>query len=148
MKNAKLTFYHQDHEAACGPTCLRMVAKHYGKAYSQQYLNDMCSIGTEGTTIHDLRNAAIQIGFKAIAVTATYDILHKLPLPAIAHWGQLHFVVIYKISGDKIYIADPLEGFKTYSKRGFLANWQDAERSKKNETWAGVLLLFELASKD
>jgi ATP-binding cassette subfamily B protein len=147
MKNVEFPLYYQDNEAGCGPACLRMVAKHYGKNYSQEYLNDLCLIGSEGTTILHLRHAAMMIGFNAIAVTTTFELLRKLPLPAIAHWGNLHFVVIYNIRGDKIYIADPLEGLVSYTKRGFLASWQDAERSYKNAAWTGVLLLLEPISE-
>ena len=32
--------YHQLESADCGPSCLRMIAKYYGRNYSVQYLND------------------------------------------------------------------------------------------------------------
>ena len=37
----------------CGPTCLRMIAKHYGRSYSVQYLRERAFITREGITLED-----------------------------------------------------------------------------------------------
>lgn len=37
-------FYPQFDAMDCGPACLRMVAKHYGKHYSLQTLRKRCSM--------------------------------------------------------------------------------------------------------
>ncbi|TVR84986.1 MAG: peptidase domain-containing ABC transporter [Saprospirales bacterium] len=36
--------------------------------------------------------------------------LKEAPLPCIVHWNQNHFVVVYKISGKNVWIADPGAG--------------------------------------
>ncbi len=41
-------FYHQLDAMDCGPTCLRMIAKHYGKHYSLETLRKKCFIGRGG----------------------------------------------------------------------------------------------------
>ena len=38
----------------CGPACLKMIAKHYGKYYSLQLLRDKCGITKEGVTLTNL----------------------------------------------------------------------------------------------
>ena len=35
----------------CGPTCLRIIAKYYGKSFSLQTLRDYCHISREGVSL-------------------------------------------------------------------------------------------------
>jgi ATP-binding cassette subfamily B protein len=48
-----MSFIHyQQHDAMdCGPTCLRMVAKHYGRGLSIQKLREATQIGKEGVSL-------------------------------------------------------------------------------------------------
>ncbi len=46
MKN--FPHYTQLDQMDCGPTCLRMVAKHYGRSYTVQSLREKSQIGKEG----------------------------------------------------------------------------------------------------
>ena len=50
IKIIMLKFLHyQQHDAMdCGPTCLCMVAKHYGRPFSIQKLREVTQIGKEG----------------------------------------------------------------------------------------------------
>ena len=48
LKRQKFPFYKQYDRTDCGPTCLRMMAKYYGKIYSPEYLRELCNITTEG----------------------------------------------------------------------------------------------------
>jgi len=41
-------FYKQPDAMDCGPTCLRMVAKHYGRNFKVQTLRRLCEINREG----------------------------------------------------------------------------------------------------
>jgi ATP-binding cassette subfamily B protein len=71
----------------------------------------------------------------------------NIPLPCIAHWGQNHFVVIWRIrkkkKGWKIYIADPAVGLLQYEENEFLNKWQSTRRNEENR---GVVLLLEPTS--
>ena len=83
----------------CGPTCLRMIAQFYGKTYSAQTLRQKTSINKEGVSMLGLAEAAEEIGLKTVGVKLTLDqLLSQTPLPCILHWGQNHFVVLYKTS--------------------------------------------------
>ena len=84
--------------ADCGPTCLRMVAKHFGKDFSPHTLLNLVEIGKDGVNLLGIAQAAEGIGLKAMGVRVSFDKLAKeAPLPFIAHWGQDHFVVVYDI---------------------------------------------------
>ena len=108
----------------CGPTCLRMIAKHYGKHYSLQTLREKSHIDREGVSLMGMSDAAENIGLQTLAVRLNFQQLQEeVPLPCIAHWKQLHFVVVYKIKGDTVYVADPAFGLVQYTKEEFLKGW-------------------------
>lgn len=121
----------------CGATCLRMVTKHYEKSISLQQIRELSSTTREGSSLLGLSEAAEKIGFRTMGVKVSYEkLLEDAPLPCIAHWNQSHFVVIYKIKKDSVYIADPAHGLLKYNKVDFLKLW----KSDVNE---GILLLLE-----
>ncbi|MCC6448544.1 MAG: peptidase domain-containing ABC transporter [Chitinophagaceae bacterium] len=121
----------------CAPTCLRMVTKHYGKSVSLQQIRELSSTTREGSSLLGLSEAAEKIGFRTMGVKISYEkLLEDAPLPCIAHWNQNHFVVVYKIKKDTVFIADPGHGLLKYSKEDFLKSWE----SDVNE---GILLLLE-----
>lgn len=135
----------------CGPTCLRMVAKHYGKTYSLQNLREKSRITREGVSMLGISDAAEAIGMRTIGVSITFEQLRKeAKLPCIVHWGQNHFVVVYKISknsslfrrggSEVIYVSDPAEGLLKYSKKEFLNKWLS---TKKDGDDKGIALLLE-----
>lgn len=130
----------------CGPSCLRMVAKYYGKTYSLQTLREQCFITREGVSLLGVSDAAENIGFRTIGVKTSFENLMKdANLPCILHWNQNHFVVCYKIkehhNGDvKIYIADPASQKLVYRKEEFLKCWL---QRKDNQRDTGIALLLE-----
>ena len=78
----------------CGPTCLQMVAKWYGRSYTLQTLRERCHITRAGVSMLGISDAAESIGFRTMGVKLGFDKLQKeAPLPFIAHWNQNHFVV-------------------------------------------------------
>ena len=90
--------YRQLDAMDCGPTCLRMIAKYYGKNYTLQSLREKSFITREGVSMLGISEAAESIGFRTTGVKITLEQLKKdVPLPCILHWNQNHFVVLYKI---------------------------------------------------
>lgn len=87
----------------CGPTCLRMVAKHYGRHYSAQTMREKAQIGKDGVSMLGIAEAAEGVGFKTVGVRVTLEkLVEEAPLPCILHWGQNHFVVLYKVSQGSV----------------------------------------------
>ena len=138
----KFPFYRQPDAMDCGPTCLRMVAKHYGKAISLPKLRSFSETTREGSSLKNIADAAEKIGFKTIGVKIDFNKLQKEALlPAIVHWKQNHFVVIYKIRKGKIFVADPGHGLLEYSAQEFIANWIGENADETTEE--GIALLLE-----
>ena len=87
--------YRQLDQMDCGPTCLRMIAKHYGRHYSLDSLRNISSITREGVSMLGISEAAEKIGFKTLAASVDFEQLDKeVSLPCIIHWNQGHFVVV------------------------------------------------------
>jgi len=138
-------FYKQLDAKDCGPTCLRMIAKHHGKSYSIQTLRERSFITREGVSFLGISDAAESIGFRTMGVKIPFEKLAKeVPLPCIVHWKQRHFVVVYEISGkpDKeiIKVADPAHSLIKYTKQEFLKNWLSTKSDGED---TGVCLLLE-----
>lgn len=138
--------YRQLDAMDCGPTCLRMIAKYYGRSFSAQYLREKSFITREGVSMLGISDAAESIGFRTNGVKITFEqLIAEKPLPCILHWNQNHFVVCYDIkkkrNGDyEIMISDPAGEKYTMSKEAFLRCWISS-RSGGEDT--GTVLLLE-----
>jgi ATP-binding cassette subfamily B protein len=125
----------------CGPTCLRMVAKHYGRNYPLHELRNKSFITREGVSLLGISDAAEAIGFRTLGVKIPFDKLFKdAVLPCVAHWYQRHFVVVYRITTKEVFIADPSAGLVNYTHEEFKKGWLSA---KENGSEHGVALLLE-----
>jgi len=125
----------------CGPTCLRMIAKYYGKSYSLQGLREKSFITREGVSLLGISEAAENIGFKSLGVKISYEQLtEEAILPCIVHWKQRHFIVVYKIKKGHVLVADPAHGLIKYTKEEFLKGWLS---TKSDDEEKGIALLLE-----
>lgn len=132
----------------CGPTCLRIVAKHYKKSIPIQLLREKTEIGKDGVNLLGISEAAEAIGFRTQSVKINYDSLIKdATLPAILHWNQSHFVVLFKVKNKSIFsrqetllVADPAKGLLHYSPNEFKQYWVSHKEDDEEE---GIALLLE-----
>lgn len=139
----------------CGPACLKMVAKHFGKFYSLQYLRDKCGQTKEGISFLDMSHAAEEIGLRTLSIKCTVeDLLVKIPMPTIVHWDNSHFIVVYQTEANRsrlkkqreniegqisgsIYVSDPAKGYIKYNAKEFANKWIKEGSDK------GVLMAVE-----
>ena len=80
---SKFPFYKQLDGMDCGPTCLRMIAKYYGKTFSVQQLREQSYIQRTGVNLLGISEAAASIGLRATGIRTSMDKLKqqsKLPL--------------------------------------------------------------------
>jgi ATP-binding cassette subfamily B protein len=125
----------------CGPACLKMIAGFYKKNFSLDYLRKKCFITKDGVSFLGLSEAADSVGFRTLGVKIPFDMLgEKVILPCIVHWRQRHFVVVYRIKNDKVWIADPATGLLTYSRDEFEKNWTNTITEGKQN---GLALIIE-----
>ena len=115
--------YRQLDAMDCGPTCLRMVAKHYGRSFNLRTLSKICGFNRNGVSLLGLSDGAEKIQFRSTGVRLNLAALEQSDLPCILHWRQYHFVVLYKIRKGKFYIADPAAGLIILNEDDFKKSW-------------------------
>lgn len=124
MAQKKFPFYRQLDYRDCGPTCLRMIAKFHGKHFSREFLRENASITREGVTMAGIADAAESIEMRTLGMRISLEsLVNEVPTPFIIPWRQKHFVVVYKTSKTKIYVADPAQGLMEYTHEEFLKAW-------------------------
>ena len=144
-------FYKQLDAMDCGPSCLRMIAKFYGKNYTLQTLRDKSYITREGVSMLGISDAAEAIGFRSMGVRITFEqLMNEAPMPCVAHWNQNHFVVVYKVKkipptpfrkgGVEVYVSDPASGIIKFTKEEFLKGWANTKEGGEDK---GLCLLLE-----
>ncbi len=136
-------FYRQYDAMDCGPTCLRIISKFYGKRITLQTFRKLSDYNKAGVNLLGLSQAAKNIGFETLGGSmGAEELFNEAPLPLITRWKGNHFVVVYKITNKYVYIANPATGLLKYSKQEFLENW--IEKTDKTE---GFFLLLEPTDK-
>jgi ATP-binding cassette subfamily B protein len=139
----KFPFYKQLNAMDCGAACLHMVAQHYGRFFSLEYLRGLTRINIEGVSLRGISDAAEHIGMRTLGAKVEYEqLVNDIPLPLIAHWRDDHFIVVYKINKDTVWVADPAHGKLKYTKEEFLSGWltQDYDPEIRN---TGTVLVLE-----
>lgn len=140
MHSFPLTLQHDSMQ--CGIACLQMICKYFGRDYTLSALSKHCFATTEGVSLLGISEAADTLGLHTLSARATVDELAENPLPAILHWNQNHFVVLYKVKkGRKFYISDPAKGRITYGYDEFIAHWASTLSYGRP---AGIVMFFEM----
>ena len=106
-------YYQQHDQMDCGPACLRMVAKHYGRHFTAQSLRERAELGKDGVSLLGIAEAAEAIGFRTMGVQVPFEkLMREAQLPCIVHWQQNHFVVVYDIKPARTWMRNVFGGFR------------------------------------
>jgi len=157
-------FYKQPDSKDCGPTCLKIIAKHYGKTLNIQTLRTLSETTREGSNLLNISDAAESIGFKTLGVKLSVEKLHEAPLPCILHWNKNHYVVLASLNPSKggklkklfgfknspfggwgALISDPAFGLLEYNEEEFIKHWIGNNADATTEE--GIALLVEPTPK-
>lgn len=122
----------------CGPTCLRIIIRHYGKKCDLSYLRNLCEMTRAGISLKDIARMAEKLGFATLGISATIKGLDENKvLPCILHWRGEHFLVLYKITSKYYYLSDPAHGKVKIAREEFLKLWKDEDQTR------GIALFLE-----
>ena len=141
----KFPNYIQTDSKDCGPTCLKITAKYYGKTLNIQKLRNYSETTRDGSNLLMLSDASEKIGFRTLGVKRSMLQLTEVPLPCILHWNKAHYVVLYRIKKRIYYISDPAIGLLEYNERDFLKFWIGNNADATTEE--GIALLLEPTPK-
>ncbi|MGX7245789.1 peptide cleavage/export ABC transporter [Enterococcus quebecensis] len=126
----------QQDQKDCGVVCLAMILNYYKTEIPINKLRELSGTDIDGTSVFGLKTCLKKLNFDCKAVEAESAIWKEkeLPLPLVAHvlidQSYLHYVVVYKVQGDTLFIADPERGLVKQSIQEF------------EQQWTGVLLLM------
>ena len=117
--------YRQLENSDCGITCIRMIARHYGKRIPLKHLRSLADISKLGISVKDIIDGFHSIRMEAAAVRISVADIYRMPCPAIIYWQQRHFVVVYEIDPKRkiFHIADPAEGKMKLTEEEFCNYW-------------------------
>ncbi|MEJ1933210.1 peptidase domain-containing ABC transporter, partial [Nostoc sp. NIES-2111] len=116
-------FIQQQSTSDCGPACLAMISRYWGKKFSINTLRNISNVGRSGATLKSLATAAESIGFQARPVQASFNKIANQKHPWIAHWQGDHYVVVYGVRKNRVIVADPGVGRKKLNIKDFQAGW-------------------------
>jgi ATP-binding cassette subfamily B protein len=118
-------FVKQHSASDCGAACLAMVTQYWGKRLSINSIRNLAGIGRAGASLNGLAKAGESLGYRAKPVRASLSSLieNVQGKPWIAHWQGDHYVVVYRIKGDQVLIADPAQGKRRLTRADFLTGW-------------------------
>lgn len=106
-----------------------MISEFYGKKFELEELREKSFISREGVSMLGISQAAEDIGFRTMIVKADIEsLLSECPLPAILHWNQDHFIVLYRVRSRRLNkieftIADPAYGMQKIDRGTFEMCW-------------------------
>jgi len=119
----------------CGAACLASIAAYFGLKFPVARIRQFAYTDKNGTNVLGMIEAANKLGLEAKGVKGLFECLQNIPLPAIAHVivneTLKHFVVIYKIRKNAVWVMDPSDG-KIHK--------ESVEEFKKE--WTGILILI------
>lgn len=141
MLKKSFPFYSQPDTKDCGPTCLKIIAKHYGKTLPIQDLRSLSETTRDGSNLLNISEAAEKIGFRTLGIKLDVNKLNEAPLPCVLHWNSNHYVVLYKIKKGKYFISDPAIGLLEYNQTDFIKFW--IGNNATEDTEEGIALLVE-----
>ena len=123
-------------ERDCGVAALCMIARYYGSSYSLAHLRELAKTDMQGTTALGIVKAAEKLGFETNAIKTDMAIFEeeKLPFPFIVHVIENnsieHYMVVYKVNHNSIYVADPNPAKRFYK----------CSKKRFSEEWTGVIV--------
>jgi len=164
MIKVKFPNYKQPDAKDCGPTCLKIISKHFGKNIPLQQLRQLTQTTRSGSSLLNLSEAFEEIGFRTLGVKINLKKLQEAPLPCILHWNKNHYVVLYRSPSSVspqgrnllfkstfgriegvFYVSDPAHGLLKYNKEEFLKHW--IGNNATDQTEEGIALLLEPTAK-
>ena len=130
-RRRRVPFIQQVDEMDCGAACLAMVTRAFGRRVSLARIRQLVNTGLDGTSLRSICRAGEEIGLAARSVKSSLSHLDHMPLPAIIHWDEYHWVVLEVVSREHVTVMDPGVGRRRLTRAQF------------EEKWSGYAALFD-----
>ncbi|MEW6126837.1 MAG: peptidase domain-containing ABC transporter [Acidobacteriota bacterium] len=128
---ARFQHIRQIDEMDCGAASLAMICRHFGRKVSLTRIRQVVHTSTDGTSLRGLCQGAEALGLAARSVKASKNHVGQMPLPAIIHWENYHWVALFDVNDKHAWIADPATDIRRIP------------RQELDEKWNGYAALFD-----
>jgi len=111
----------------CGPACIKIIAQYLGKNLSFQKIKDNSYLTRQGVSFLGLMECSKKFHLSAVPYMMTLEqLVENKSFPCIIHWGNNHFVVVYKVEKGTVYVSDPRNGLLRHKIEAFKRSWLTA----------------------
>lgn len=118
-------WFGQEDKSDCGLASLAMVSNHYGNKVSIKEIRETIPLGKRGLNLLDLKQLAKFFKLEAQAVRIDSKHLADAIFPAIAHYSNGHYVVVFEFKHGKLVIGDPATGIIAIAELEFKKFWSE-----------------------
>ena len=119
----RLPYVHGVDAMDCGAASLAMVCRYYGRKISLTRVRQVVHTSIDGTSLLGIARGAEQMGLSARTVKTSESRLDELPLPAIVHWENNHWMVLYDVDREHVRVGDPARGRRRIERSEFAQKW-------------------------
>jgi HlyB family type I secretion system ABC transporter len=122
-RRRRVPFIQQIDEMDCGAACLAMVTRAFGRRVSLARIRQLVNTGLDGTSLRSICRAGEELGLATRSVKASASHLDQMPLPAIVHWDEYHWMVLDAVGRDHVRVVDPGVGRRRLTRADFQQKW-------------------------
>jgi ABC-type bacteriocin/lantibiotic exporter with double-glycine peptidase domain/CRP-like cAMP-binding protein len=110
-------------EAGSAAASLAMICRYYGRKVSITRVRDAIQTVADGASLRGIGQGAASLGLAVRTAKMSTRRLDHMPLPAILHWANGHWVVVYAADAEQAWIADPAFGRRRLTRSELESKW-------------------------
>jgi ATP-binding cassette subfamily B protein len=114
---------YQVDEMDCGAASLAIICRYFGRKVSLARVRQSVHTAIDGTSLLGIARGAEALGLASRTVKASKSRLDEMPLPAIVHWENNHWLVLYDVDDEHVRISDPARGRRRLKRAEFEQKW-------------------------
>jgi len=123
-KHAKTPVNLQMEAVECGAAALGSILAFHGRFEPLSQLREACGVNRDGSRAGNIIRAAQRLGLNAQGFKRTAEeLFNSSPLPVIAFWQGMHFVVVEGTKGGRVFINDPGMGRYRVTEKEFIDHY-------------------------
>jgi ABC-type bacteriocin/lantibiotic exporter with double-glycine peptidase domain len=123
QRRSRVRFIQQVDEMDCGAACLAMVARAFGRRVSLARTRQLVNAGSDGASLRSICRGGEELGLATRSVKTSARHLDHMPLPAIVHWDEHHWIVLAAVGPEHVQVVDPAVGGRRLTREAFERRW-------------------------
>lgn len=122
-RRRRVPFIQQVDDMDCGAASLAMVTRAFGRRVSLARIRQLVNPALDGTSLQSICSAGEELGLATRSVKTSARHLDRMPLPAIVHWDEHHWVVLAAVRRRHVLVVDPALGRRRLTRPEFEQRW-------------------------